>query len=178
MCRIWIDSFEWNHEFLSKLCHGQKLTLNDNCRFTLQTSVNVAITRLDPSKGGWEGADRFFWVYEWKHAQFSCTEPLKPTLNHLTCFESLFMETRTPKHCVLLVWKTNWVKIHHGKRESLSTQSVAVSSYLPKWPLRLQILYSYFIDQNFKCKLQSVHYFFGIFICIYIYMCRMTKWNR
>ncbi len=29
-----------------------------------QTSVNVASTRLDPSKVGWEGADRFFLVYE------------------------------------------------------------------------------------------------------------------
>ena len=96
----------------------------------VQTSVNVVSTRLDPSKVGWEGADRFLLVYEWKPAQFTYTEPLKPALNCMTCFESLLIETRTPKHCILLVWQTNQVRLHHVKRESLSTQSVALASYL------------------------------------------------
>ncbi len=97
---------------------------------TYQTLVNVATIRLDPSKVGWEGADRLFLVYECKPAQFTYTEPLKQTLNCLTCFESLLIETRIPKHCVLLVWQTNQVTLHHVKRESLSTLSVALAGYL------------------------------------------------
>ncbi len=31
---------------------------------SIQTLVNMAATRLDPSKVGWEGADGFFLMYE------------------------------------------------------------------------------------------------------------------
>ncbi len=128
--------------------------------FTGQTFVHVASTRLDPSKVGWEGTDRFFLVYEWKHAQFTYTEPVKPSLNRMAWFENLLIETRTPKHCVLLVWQTNQVRLHHVKRKSLSTQTVALATYL--WITRKVVilsirwlLYRGFIGQTFDCSIHA-----------------------
>ena len=152
-CNVFYMSFISRH-FISNTCFCFFMCVVHTlwtCHRHFQTSVDVASTRLDPSKVGWEGADRFFLVYEWKHAQFTYTEPLKPALNCMTCFESLLIETRTSKHCILLVWQSNKVRLHHVKRESLSTQIVALASYLLSGIIALcQTIHLSSKDQHWK----------------------------